>query len=168
MKLSTCVFALLISLWQGSPVLAQPLAERHSKAVLTVTGDIGKPHGTKVAQFDMDMLSTLPQRTIRTSTPWFPGVSEFTGPLLTDVLALVEPRGNMIKATALNDYSITLPLSDAINHEVVLAVRLNGQLMSIREKGPVFMIYPFDSKKELRSQVYYERSVWQLKSLELQ
>jgi hypothetical protein len=38
-------------------------------------------------------------------------------------------------------------------------------LIPVRTKGPLFIVYPFDSKAELRSATYYERSAWQLKSL---
>jgi len=30
------------------------------------------------------------------------------------------------------------------------------------------VVYPFDSSAQLRSSVYYERSIWQLKALDLQ
>ena len=40
--------------------------------------------------------------------------------------------------------------------------------MPVRDKGPFFVIYPYDSKPELKSQVYYARSVWQVKRLEVQ
>jgi len=37
----------------------------------------------------------------------------------------------------------------------------------VRDKGPLFMIYPFDAQPELRSAVYYSRSVWQLSEIEV-
>jgi hypothetical protein len=30
------------------------------------------------------------------------------------------------------------------------------------------VVYPFDSDAKLRSSTYYERSIWQLKALEIQ
>lgn len=160
-----CVF--LMSVVVLTPLHAQPLPEPGSRTVLTVSGLIGNTNGPGVARFDRAMLGSLPQHTIRTTTPWFPGITEFSGPLLADVLALVKARGTVIKASALNDYSVIIPASDAVNHQVVLATTLNGKPMSVREKGPVFIVYPFDTKAELRSTVYYERAIWQLKSIEL-
>lgn len=156
-----------MSVFALSPSHAQPLPEPRSRTVLTVSGLIGNTNGPGVARFDLAMLRSLPQQTIRTTTPWYPGITEFGGPLLADVLALVKARGTVIKASALNDYSVIIPASDAVNHQVVLAITLNGKPMSVREKGPVFIVYPFDTKEELRSTVYYERSIWQLKSIEL-
>ena len=39
--------------------------------------------------------------------------------------------------------------------------------MSIRDKGPIFMIYPFDKNPELYNEKYFSRSVWQIKSIEV-
>jgi len=166
-KLLPCLSVALLLLSASAPSLAQSLANPSARTILTVGGKIGKTNGEGVARFDMAMLNALPQRTIRTRTPWYPGITEFTGPLLADVLALADARGTVIRATALNDYSIVIPVSDANDHQVVLATLLNGKPMSIRDKGPVFIVYPFDSKEELRASTYYERSIWQLKSLEL-
>lgn len=166
-KLLICLFPSLVLCFASAPLHSQPLIEPKARVVLTVSGEIGRTNGKGVARFDMDMLNSLPQQTIRTRTPWYSGTSEFTGPLLVDVLALVEPTGTLIKARALNDYSVTIPVSDASNHHIVLATRLNGKPMSVRDKGPIFVIYPFDSKEELRASTYYARSIWQLKSMEL-
>jgi hypothetical protein len=38
----------------------------------------------------------------------------------------------------------------------------------VREKGPVFIIYPFDSFPELRNLTYYSRSIWQVKALNVE
>jgi hypothetical protein len=48
---------------------------------------------------------------------------------------------------------------------VVVAHKMNGANIPIKTKGPLFIVYPFDKKAELRSTVYYERSAWQLKSM---
>lgn len=166
-KLLPLVFCVSGLLAVHLPLHAQKLASPGARTVLTVGGKIGQTNGPGLARFDMAMLNALPQRTIRTRTPWYPGVTEFTGPLLADVLTLVEASGTSLRATALNDYSIVIPLSDAADHQVILATLLNGKPMSVREKGPVFLIYPFDSKEQLRASTFYERSIWQLKSLEL-
>ena len=40
-----------------------------------------------------------------------------------------------------------------------------GNRFSIRDKGPLFIIYPFDQDESLRNETYFARSVWQLKEL---
>jgi hypothetical protein len=50
----------------------------------------------------------------------------------------------------------------------MVAYRLDDQPMTVREKGPLVIIYPFDARPGLRDAVYYSRAVWQLRRLELQ
>jgi len=37
--------------------------------------------------------------------------------------------------------------------------------MSVREKGPLWVIYPYDSDAKFRTEVIYSRSIWQLDRL---
>lgn len=39
--------------------------------------------------------------------------------------------------------------------------------MPVRDKGPLFIVYPYDSNPEIKSQTYYTRSVWQVARLEV-
>jgi hypothetical protein len=34
--------------------------------------------------------------------------------------------------------------------------------MSVREKGPIWMIFPYDSVEAFRTEQTYARSIWQL------
>ena len=138
------------------------------KVVLTVKGQIGAHNQGNTAVLDMAALEALPQTTFTTLTPWENQPIRFTGPLLRDVLALVKAQGQTIRATALNDYRISIPASDAEKFDVIMAVRMNGEPMSVRSRGPIFIVYPFDSRPELKSATYYERSIWQLKSLDIE
>jgi hypothetical protein len=63
---------------------------------------------------------------------------------------------------ALNDYSSEIPIEDFAKYNVILALKRNGEYMPVRDKGPLFVIYPFDSKPELKNQTFYGRSVWQV------
>ncbi|MDR7150886.1 hypothetical protein J2W49_002849 [Hydrogenophaga palleronii] len=137
------------------------------RPVLTISGSIGVKNAGEVARFDMKMIEALPQHSFTTRTPWFDRPVQFTGPLLADVLAAVKARGGSIRASAINDYTITIPMADASAHQVIVARLLDGKPMAVRDKGPLFVIYPFDRDAALRTSVYYERSIWQLKSLDV-
>ncbi|MCY1377219.1 hypothetical protein D9M69_647770 [compost metagenome] len=50
----------------------------------------------------------------------------------------------------------------------MVARLLDDKAIPVREKGPLFVVYNFDSAAELRTSTYYERSIWQLKALEVQ
>jgi hypothetical protein len=120
--------------------------------------------------FDMAALERMKQRTIRTATPWYDQPREFTGPLLRDVLSAAgvpATAKGMARFTALNDYRVEIPLEDAREHDVIVARLLDGAPMTVRQKGPLFVMYPFDEKPALRTTVYFSRCIWQLKSIEL-
>jgi hypothetical protein len=136
--------------------------------VLTVQGRVRKPNQGDKAHFDMAMLERLPQHSFVTGTPWYSAPRKFTGPLLRDVLAACGAEGSNVRATALNDYRVDLPFADAQRFDVLVARLLDDKPLAVRDKGPLFIIYPFDSSAELRTTVYYSRSAWQLKSIEVQ
>ncbi|WP_348944262.1 molybdopterin-dependent oxidoreductase [Chitinibacter sp. FCG-7] len=137
------------------------------KVILTISGKVSKPNQGKLAQFDLRMLEALPQVSHTVTTPWYPRKVTFRGPLLRDVLNAAGGSGTRIKAIAINDYAVEIPLSDALQHEVILALRLNGKPMAARDKGPIFVIYPYDKFAPDAVQRFYDRSVWQLDTLQL-
>ena len=159
-----------------------PLLRRHALAALAALGvtPLRAPAAAPVltvrgrglarsVDFDMAALERLPQQRIVTSTPWYSSPREFVGPLLRAVLqaAGAPPQAERARLVALNDYRVDMPLEDVQRHDVVLARLLDGKPMTVREKGPLFVMYPFDVKPGLRSAPYYSRCVWQLRSIEL-
>jgi hypothetical protein len=156
--------ALLTAGWNAARALDRP----EGAVVLTVTGRVRKPNAGNAAQFDMAMLEQLPQQSFVTRTPWYASPRKFTGPLLRDVLAACDAQGSNVRAVALNDYRVDLPFEDAQRFDVLVARLIDDKPMAVRDKGPLFIIYPFDSSPELRSTVYYSRSAWQLKTLQVQ
>jgi len=138
------------------------------KVVLTVNGTLAQANDNGAASFDLALLQTLPQHSFSTKTPWYAQPRKFTGVALRDLLAAVgAPPGAVLRAVALNDYRVEIPADDVQRHGAMLAYLLDDKPMSVREKGPLVVIYPFDDKPELRTAVHYSRAIWQLRSLEL-
>lgn len=154
---------LLGALYSGAKALEPPTAA----VVLTVGGRVRNTNDGRRAQFDMPMLEALPQQNVVTRTPWFALARRFTGPLLRDVLAAAGAQGTVLRLVALNDYQVDMPYDDSQRHDVIVARLLDGKPMTVRDKGPLFVIYPFDARPELRSAVYYSRSAWQLRTIEV-
>lgn len=136
--------------------------------VLTLSGKIGATNADKKAVFDAAMLAALPQHTFTTNTPWYKAPVKFTGPLLADVLRAAKASGTTLRAVALNDYKVAIPADDATRFKVVVARLIDDKPIPVREKGPLFVVYPFDSDSELRTTKYYDRSIWQLKAIEVE
>lgn len=161
-----CLVALVLALVSALPAWA--LQPAKGKVILTLSGKIGEKNAGNTAVFDLPMLEKLPQQTFTTMTPWDKHPIKFTGPLLRDVLAAAKANGTTIKAMALDDYKTAIPMEDAQKYDMILALRMNDELIPVRTKGPLFVVYPFDSKPELRSVRYFERAAWQLKSMDIE
>jgi hypothetical protein len=160
-------FALLLSLGFGQAQADAALSAPHGAAILTMSGAIAHTNADGGAAFDAEMLAALPRHRIVTATPWYDGPRTFEGPLLRDVLAAVGASGRTLEVEALNDYAAEVPFADALAYNVVIADRIDGQPIPVRERGPLFIIYPFDQVPQLKTEQYYQRSVWQVKSIEV-
>jgi hypothetical protein len=146
---------------------AQALQPPRGAVVLSIGGQIQRTNQGDRAALDMAMLEALAQHSFRTKTPWFTEPRQFTGPLLRDVLGLVGAQGTTLRIGALNDYRADMPSDDTRRHNVLLARLIDDKPIPVREKGPLFVIYPFDSDPSLRTPLYYSRSVWQVKSIDV-
>lgn len=151
--------------WMALPVRA--LGKPKGPVVLTLRGQVGAINDAGTAHYDMAMLEALPQRSLTTRTPWDDGPRKFTDPLLRDVLQAARAKGIGLEAIALNDYTVDIPFGDALKFDVVMARLLDDKPMSVRDKGPLFIIYPFDDKHELRVPQYFSRCAWQLRTIEI-
>ena len=122
----------------------------------------------QTVNFDLAAIKALPQVSFSSHTPWFKKPVTFTGPLLRDVLNAAQIQsGRVLKAIALDDYSVNIPWSDTTTFDMIVAHSINDVPLTARTKGPLFVVYPFDSNLELQSVQYYERAIWQLKSLKV-
>lgn len=144
---------------------AGELAKPAGNIVLTVDGSISRQNAEGRADFDIDMLRAMPAVTIRTATPWTDGLADFEGVLIADIVKAVGASGKSIKAAALNDYVADVNAETAVSAGAILAYRLNGAEISVRDKGPLWIMFPFDQDPELRSETVYSQSVWQLRKL---
>lgn len=147
--------------------LAQELASPAGEPVLTVTGQIDNRNSGDAAVFDLAMLEAMDPVTVTTSTIWTDGVQEFRGVPLVRLMQEVGAHGGMIAASALNDYTVQIPMEDAVEGGAVLAFEANGEELSVRDKGPLWVIYPYDANKDYQSEVIYSRSIWQVAKLDV-
>ncbi|KJZ21033.1 oxidoreductase [Loktanella sp. S4079] len=157
-----CVISLLIPLYAAAEEFGLPEGE----VVLTVSGEIEKTNVDDTAQFDMDMLMALESEIIETSTIWTEGVLTFEGVPLHVLIDHLGVSEGVLRASAINDYTIEIPVEDAVIGGPMVAYKLNDALMSVRDKGPLWIVYPYDDSDDYRSEVIYSRSIWQLDRIE--
>ena len=149
-----------------SNATAQNLATPEGEIILTVSGALDTTNDGETAVFDLEMLQALDSTTIKTTTIWTDGTQVFQGVSLKVLLQKLGVEGGLLRATAINDYTVEIPVSDAVAGGPILAYLLNGESMSVRDKGPLWVIYPYDAKADYRSEVIYSRSIWQLDRIE--
>lgn len=159
------VWIVVAGLLSGTPLTADAasLPTPEGPVILTVSGQIGVPNGE--AQFDRAGLESLGLHHLKTQTYWTEGVQDFEGILLRDLLRAVGAHGTVALMQALNDYSIEIPLSDAGSFDVLIAIKINGADMSIRDKGPLWLIYPIDQHPELDRKTTADKMIWQLSKI---
>lgn len=144
---------------------ADGLASPTGEVILTLDGNIGRRNAPDGADFDLAMLRALPSASFRTATPWTEGAADFEGVPLEEVLKAAAATGKTIKAAALNDYIADVDVETAVSAGAILAYRINGAEISVREKGPLWIMFPFDDKPQLKSELVYSQSVWQLRKM---
>ena len=159
---------MLLSIVVCAQVWAGDLPKPTGKVLLTLSGNIENTNGSGKAALDIAGLEKLGMVSFQTTSPWYNGRTTFTGIPVQKLMDYVGAKGSVVKVTALNDYTTVIPLSDFKKYNVILALKINGEYMRIRDKGPLFIVYPYDSLPELNNQIYYSRSAWQVSRMNIE
>lgn len=162
------LIVMLLSFVVSTQVWAGEVSKPASKVLLTLSGNIENTNEDGKAVFDIASLEKLGMVTFQTTSPWYNGRTTFTGIPLQKLMDYVGANGTVVKVTALNDYTTVIPLNDFKKYNVILALKINGKYMRIRDKGPLFIVYPYDSIPELNNQIYYSRSAWQVNRMDIE
>ena len=149
---------------QNDTALPKPKGE----IALTVIGENLHTNAPGRAEIDWQMLKSLGVKTLKTSTPWTNGTPEFKGVLARDLLDLLAVKGKTVRAVALNDYAFDIPISDLRRYPVLLAYEMNGKRLLLRDKGPIWLVFPMDQFAELRDRTTQRKMVWQLVELRIE
>lgn len=159
---------MLLSFVISTQILAAELPKPAGKVLLTISGKIENTNTEGKAMLDIASLEKLGMVSFQTASPWYNGRTTFTGIPMQKLMDYVGAKGSVVTVTALNDYTTVIPLSDFKKYNVILAVKINGKYMRVRDKGPLFIVYPYDSKPELNNQVFYSRSAWQVSKMSIE
>ena len=146
-------------------ILPMIASRAQDAVVLTIDGQID---GGAARNFTIRQLESLEMATIETSTPWHDGKVKFEGVPLRRLIEHVGASGKTAAIFALNSYRTEIPLSDFTRYPVILATKQDGIHMPVSDKGPLFIVYPFDASKELKSELFYSRSAWQVRRITIE
>ncbi len=153
-RIQTFIVALGLVLGLGTSAQA-------TDTVLTLT------YNGQTQTFDRPALEALGTETVETTTIWTEGTQVFEGVSLARLAQEIGAEDGRLLATAINDYTVEIPVSDAVENGPILAITMNGEAMSVRDKGPLWVIYPYDANADYRTEVIYSRSIWQLDRIEV-
>jgi len=143
---------------------AQTAMSQEAPVQLTIHLD---PKAEPIAMTDDDLMA-LDQEAFVTSTLWTPAPQRFSGPSLHSILSMAGATPPFeITLVAANDYAVTIG-PDLIDETYpIIANRIDGAAFSVREKGPLWVMYPFDHHKTFKREDVYAASVWQLTQIKL-
>src|SRR5918995_672608 len=145
-------FAIAIGI-SGPSYATDPLPMPKGLVVLTVSGKIERTNSNGTALFDMEMLEALGRASFATRSEVSEVPQLFEGVPLRALLDRIGVQGNSLRASALNDYAAVIPLGD-LRFEPIFATKVDGRVLTIRDKGPLWIAYPRDSYKVLQDAKY--------------
>ena len=157
-------FLLLFNLSFAESVLAVPQGE----VILEVTGKIAMTNEDEYAIFDQDMIDNMPQFIINTSSHISDEINKFEGIRFYDLLIKLGATGTVVNITAWDDYVIQIDIKDLKKYGVLLATHENGKRLTLSDKGPMFVVFPFSENEEIQRDDYYNKSIWQVKEIDVQ
>ncbi len=161
------VSAVLAMSWMVGPVQADATKVPTGPVILTVTGLDEAEFPGGVMAFDVPMLKAMGETEVTTTSIWTEGEHVYTGVLLRDLIEKLKIPSPMLRMHALNDYAIEFPAEEATDEAPILAYLFDGEEMSVRDKGPVWVIYPYDDAAKYRSDITFARSIWQLDRIDV-
>ncbi|MDD1827939.1 hypothetical protein LRP52_37775 [Photobacterium sp. ZSDE20] len=130
---------------------------------LTVFDHLGQKH-----EFSREQLLSLPQQEISTTLPWVDGESVYSGVTLLAVLESMDlPVSAQVTFVALNDYKVAVPKEDFYDYQPIIAIKQNGEFMSVRDKGPYWLIYPLSARPDIDNTDFHAKMIWQIRDIHL-
>ncbi len=114
---------------------------------------------------DRAALGALPQTEFTTHTIWTEGPQHFKGVSLAALLEHYRIEPDRLDLVAVNEYMVTLEPADIGPVYPVIAHIRNGAPMSLRDKGPFWLVYDYDSNPDFQRETIYMRSIWQLERI---
>ncbi|MGR5117788.1 hypothetical protein ACPV5L_19565 [Vibrio astriarenae] len=128
---------------------------------LTLIDKEGNKHS-----FTQEQLLELEQHQINTELPWIEGSAEFSGIYVQDLISQADlTMPEQITFVALNDYKVTVPSEDFTTIKPVFAIYKDGEAMSVRDKGPYWLVYPLSDRPEINEPDTHAKMIWQIKEI---
>jgi len=169
-------FTTMVKIWIASYRLRQTIAvflvaclciPVHANEVSAQLKVYGKLTGNDDQILDLAYLKSLEQTSFTTKTPWTQGERMFTGVRLSTLLDSIGAQSNSFEAIAINNYRFTLTELDFEKYPIIVAYEIDGEPLTVKTLGPLWIMFPFDDYPELLTQKNKAACVWQLIELKV-
>ena len=110
---------------------------------------------SQVVSYSLADLDAMEQVSFRTSTIWTDDEVTFSGVPLQALLEQTDTNVTAVEMTALNDYKVVMPLSEIDGTVPIVATRMDDELMSVRDKGPYWVVFPYDDAPQYQTETVY-------------
>lgn len=162
------LLSLVLSVSFGASALAISSLAAHAE-IAAPTGEViptidGSVTGGEVSA-DLAAIEALPAETFETTTIWTDGTLKFTGVPLKALVEAAGGQGSVVVAEALNGYAVEIPVSVLEDKAPIVAYKIDDQPFSRRDKGPLWVVFPYDLDEKYKSETTYSYSIWQLHRL---
>ncbi len=135
--------------------------------ILTVAGLDAQTYPDGQVELDLGRLQTIGISRLETSSIWTTGVHRYSGVMMRDLIDFLNIDGTTLRLHALNDYAVEIPASEVTAEAPILAFDADGVAMSVRDKGPIWVMYPYDASAKYRTDITFSRSIWQLDRIDV-
>ena len=137
------------------------------RVILQASGNISVTNVGDTAQFDLEMLEKLPMTSFVTATPWTEKTHRWEGVLMSDFLRHIGAGSQSFRASALDDYYVQVEGIDFNKYPIILALKRDGKKMRVRDKGPIWLMFPWDDYPKIHNETNVAFSVWQLSEIRI-
>lgn len=131
---------------------------------LTIIDQNGRTHSV-FSRADIEKLGT---ETLHTVTPWTNGRVAFTGVSLMNFLDAAGLKGADVAAVSMDDYVADISWETMQDHAPMIATRLDGQPLSVENKGPFWIMFDFEDAGGAVHAALRTMAVWHLVEFEVQ
>jgi len=143
------------------------IADSSSSFVLEVVFLDKKEQPVSSISLSMEELMALPVAEFETTTIWSEGKQHFRGVWLSDLMVHLNIAEEDVYLSALNEYLVEFTPDEIVPGGPLVAYERNGTSMSPRDKGPLWVVFPYDQDPKFQTESVFAQSIWQLDRIEV-
>ncbi|NRF24237.1 molybdopterin-dependent oxidoreductase [Vibrio coralliilyticus] len=114
------------------------------------------------------LVSQYPPITFTTQLPWYPEANQFTGFRVSDLLQQLGVEDTLaVSFIALNDYAASTTIENILKYDPIVAYKMNGEKMKVRNKGPYWLVFNLDKYPEIDNTAFHSQMVWQIDEIKI-